>query len=183
MKILLHDPYGMKFTQDMKTWWEAHGHEVIYHRYYNPQLANEWADVIWFDTTDNNIASATNPSQALIADDANYQPWDMHEMDLRGKKVIVRPIDIEVWQGHFAAARWGLVDDVIFIAPHIRELMPIEQLPGLEEKTEFHTIPCGINLDRYKYAERGKGFDIAVISERWISKGTDLILQIALKLK
>ena len=81
----------------MKSWWEKQGHEVNYQRYYNPQLANEWADVIWFDTCDNNIASATNPGQALLADDANYRPWDLHDMDLTGKKVIVRPIDIEVW--------------------------------------------------------------------------------------
>jgi glycosyltransferase involved in cell wall biosynthesis len=73
---------------------------------------------------------------------------------------------------------------VIFIADHIRELMPPEQLNLINlEKTQFHTIPCGIDLNRYKFNIRQPGFDIAVISERWISKGTDLILQIALKLK
>jgi glycosyltransferase involved in cell wall biosynthesis len=183
MNILLHDPYGMKFTADMKEWWEKQGHEVEYQRYYNPKLANEWADVIWFDTTDNNIASATNPGSAIIADDANYQPWDLHEMDLTGKKVIVRPIDIEVWQGHQSAAHWDLVNDVIFIADHIREICPPETMPKLTGDTKFHTIPCGVNLDRYTFRERKPGFDIAVISEKWISKGTDLILQIALKLK
>lgn len=183
MKIVLHDPYGLKFTQDMKDWWESKGHEVEYQRYYNPQLANEWADVIWFDTADNNIASATNPGQAIIADDANYMPWDLHDMDLTGKKIIVRPIDIECWQGHQSAAKWDLVDDVIFIANHIREITPPETMPDLTEKTKFHTIPCGVNLDRYKFAERQPGFNIAVVSEKWSSKGTHEILQIALKLK
>lgn len=183
MRILLHDPYGLKFTQDMKDWWERQGHEVQYQRYYNPQLANEWADLIWFDTCDNNIASATNPGQAILADDANYMPWDLHEMDLTNKKVIVRPIDIEVWQGHQMAAYWDVVDDVIFIADHIREVANTDAFPNITEKTRFHTIHCGVDLDRYKFAERGHGKDIAIVSEKWSSKGTHEILQVLLKLK
>lgn len=183
MNILLHDPYGLKFCQDMKDWWESKGHKVEYQRYYNPQLANEWADVIWFDTCDNNIASATNPGSAIIDDDANYMPWDLHQMDLTNKKVIVRPIDIEVWQGHQAAAKWDVVDDVIFIADHIRKVADTDAFPSLTDKTKFYTIPCGVNLNRYSFAERKPGFDIAVVSEKWSSKGTHEILQVALKLK
>lgn len=183
MNILLHDPYGLKFTQGMKDWWEAHGHNVEYQRYYNPQLAHEWADVIWFDTADNNITSATNPGAAILDDNANYMPWDLHQMDLSNKKVIVRPIDIEIWQGHQAAAIWDVVDDVIFIADHIRQVAEVENFPGLRPETGIHTIPCAVDLDKWTFKERGPGFDIAVVSEKWSSKGTHEILQIALKLK
>lgn len=181
-KIVLYDPYGGKFTSGMQKWWSEHGHEVRYSQYYDPALV-DWADVLWFDTTDNNIASATNPSQAILADDANYKPWALSEHDLTGKKVIVRPIDIEVWQGHQMAANWSAVSDVIFIAPHIRALVDIDALPGTHEDMKVHTVPHSIDLDRYHFAERGHGFDIAVISERWMSKGADYILQIALKLQ
>lgn len=180
-KILLHDPYGMKFTQDMKEYWESQGHEVEYQRYYNPKLANEWADIIWFDTMDNNIASATNPSAAILDDNANYVPWDLHEMDLTNKKVIVRGIDIEVWQGHWANAKWDVVDDLIFIAPHIRNLVDLDTLPDYKG-LNVHTIPCGVNLDRFTFAERQPGFDVAIVSEKWNSKGTHLLLQVILKL-
>ncbi len=183
MKILLHDPYGLKFCDGMKKWWEQQGHEVQYQRYYNPQLANEWADVIWFDTCDNNIASATNPSQAIMADDANYMPWDLHDMDLSNKKVIVRAIDIEVWQNHQGAAKWGPVDDLIFIAPHIRNLIDPDALDGTHENLKIHTVPCAVDLDKFTFAERGPGKDIAIISEKWSSKGTHEILQVLLKLK
>lgn len=182
-KICLFDPYSKKFTQDMIDWWETHGHEVKYQQYYNPQLVNEWADVVFFHTADNNIASATNPGQALLADDANYMPWDMADMDLTNKHIIVQPIDIECWQGHQSSAKWGLVDDVIFIADHIRKICPPETMPGLRPETRIHTIQFGVNLDRYTFAERGPGFDIAVVSEKWSSKGTHEILQVALKLK
>lgn len=182
-KIAIFDPYLRKFTGDMERALIKEGHEVRMDRYYNPEWVNEWADIIWFDTCDNNLASATNPSHAILDDNANYQPWDMHEMDMASKQVIVRPIDIEVWQGHQNAAIWDLVDDVIFIAPHIRELAMGSGLPGLRPIANIHTIPCGIDRDRYKFRRHEPGFNIAVISEKWTSKGTDLILQIALKLR
>lgn len=182
-KIAIFDPYLRKFTGDMEQALIAEGHEVRMDRYYNPQWVNEWADIIWFDTCDNNLASATNPSQAILADDANYQPWDMHDMDLTGKKIIVRPIDIEVWQGHQSAAIWDLVNEVIFIAPHIRDLFMNSALQGWGPHIDLHDITCGVDLNRYKYAPRGPGKNIAIISEKWTSKGTDLILQIALKMR
>jgi hypothetical protein len=181
MKIALFDPYLPKFTKDMTDWWTARGHEVQTNRYYNPALA-EWADVIWFDTCDNNLTSATNPGSAILDDEANYKPWDLHDMDLSNKKVICRPIDIEVWQGHWSASKWDVVDDIIFIAPHIRDIIDPNALPEYKG-AKIHTINCAVNLDRYKFAERGPGFDIAVVGERWMSKGADYILQIALKLK
>lgn len=178
MKIAIMDPYGGKFTTDMQNWWIAEGHEVRYSRYYDPSFV-EWADVIWFDTCDNNLHVATNPPK----DNPDFAGYDMHDMDLTGKRVIVRAIDIEVWMGHQANAIWDVVTDLIFIAPHIRDLVEIEALPGYHEDLRVHTILCAVNLDRWTFKERSPGFDIAVISERWISKGTDLILQVALKLK
>ena len=182
MRIVVYDPYAKKFTSDMILWWEQNGHEVQYSNYYNPKLV-AWADILYFFTCDNNLASATNPGQAILADDSNFRPWDLHDHNLTGKRVIVSPIDIEVWGGHQMAAKWDLVDDVICIAPHIQEELNIDALPGIGEKTKFHLIPFSVNLDRWTFKERKPGFDVAVVSERWVSKGTDLILQIALKLK
>jgi hypothetical protein len=82
---VLSDPYNGKFTTDMQNHWLASGHEVQRHTYYHPQLANEWADVIYFFTCDNNLLSATNPGSALLADDSNYHPWSLHQMDLTNK--------------------------------------------------------------------------------------------------
>lgn len=183
MKILLHDPYGGKFTTDMQEWWTNQGHEVERQTYYNPQLANEWADVIYFFTCDNNLLSATNPDQALLADDANYKPWSLHDMDLSNKKIIVHPVDIEVWLGHFAYDNmWDVVDDVIFPAPHIQKIMMADSRPQAGDFTQ-HVIPFGVNLDKWTFKEREKGFNIGVVAERWVSKGVDYVIQIALRLK
>ncbi len=182
MKIAIMDPYLYKFTEGMVAYWRSQGHEVTIDRYWNPQQA-EAADVVWFETCDNNLCSATNPGQAILGDINNYQPWDLHDMDLTNKKIIVRAIDIEVWQGHFAAAHWDVVNDLIFIAPHIRNLVEVDTLPLVKEGLKVHTVPCGVDLDKFTFAERGPGFDIAVVSEKWSSKGTHEILQVALKLK
>lgn len=182
-KIVLFDPYGGKFTSDMVSWWRTHGYEVKTDRYYDPKLI-DWADVIWLDTCDNNLKSATNPDEALIAEGMreNGVPWRLQDHDLTGKKVIVRPIDIEVWQGHHAGSVWAPVTDCIFIAPHIRDMMMADSRPQASEM-KIHTIPCGIDLKKWKYKERERGFNIAVVSEIWESKGSDIIPQISLKLK
>lgn len=182
MKIFLMDPYSLKFTRDMKEWWQSQGHEVMYQQYYNPELVL-WADVVWFDTCDNNLKSATKPGEAILSDDANFFPWDLHDMDLSQKQIIVRAIDIEVWHGHQTESRWDVVDDLIFIAPHIMNIADPTSLPERRDDLRVHVIPHSVNLDRWTWKDRQPGFEIAVVSERWVSKGVSEILQIALKLK
>lgn len=183
MKIAMFDPYVGKFTNDMVAWWEAHGHEVKRDTYYDPKLI-DWADVIWFDTCDNNLLSATNPSQALIDESKEVGvDWDIHNHNLQGKKVIVRPIDIEVWQGHHAYDRmWDVPTDVIFLAPHIQDIMMADSRPQ-QGSFKQHIIPCGVDLNRWTFKERTDGFNIGVVAERWVSKGVDYVIQIAAKLK
>ena len=182
MNILLFDPYLPKFTDGMQKWWTQQGHEVKAERYYNPSLV-DWADVIWFETTDNNILSATNPGAAILDDPNNYQPWAIQEHDLTGKRVVCRMIDIEVWQQHYMAVNWAPVTDIIFIAPHIRNLVEVDAMTGFYEGLKVHVIPCAVDLDKWTYREHKPGFNIAVVAERWASKGTSEILQIAYKLK
>lgn len=184
MKIALFDPYIPKFTEGMIEHWRAKGHEVRTDRYYDPE-AVAWADVVWFDTCDNNLKSATNPSEALIDDwqlEGKTVPWALQEQDLTGKKIIVRPIDIEVWLGHQDGSDWSVVTDCIFIAPHIRDLMMASEAAQKSDMT-LHTIPCAVDINKYSFREHKPGFNIGIVSEVWESKGVDYVLQIALKLK
>lgn len=185
MKIALFDPYNGKFTTDMCKWWESHGYEVKRETYYNPELVM-WADIVWFFTCDNNLLSATNPDQAL-KDEWKYSnrpgAWDMHEMDLSNKKVVVQPIDIEVWGGaHAHDNMWDVVTDCIFIAPHI-QTMALEDSRMQNHDMKITTIPFSVNLNKWTFKERESGFNIAVVAEIWESKGIDYVLQIAYKLK
>lgn len=184
MKIALFDPYGGKFTIDMQEWWKSHGHEVIFDRYYDPEKV-DWADVVWFDTCDNNLLSATNPSQALrdewLVDRRKETPWDLHEYDLTDKKVIVRPIDIEVWQGHHAYENmWDVVDDVIFLAPHIQDIFNADSRTQ-NRNFKQHVIPCGVDLNRWTLKKSSKQTNkVGIVAERWVSKGIDYAIQLAM---
>lgn len=179
----MFDPYLYKFTDGMIRWWLERGHEVKVDRYYDPKLI-DWADVIWFETCDNNLKSATNPDEALIAEGLrdNNTVWRLQDHDLTGKKVIVRPIDIEVWQGQHAGCVWSPVTDCIFIAPHIRDMMMADSRPQ-ESEMKIHTIPCAVDLDKFKFRTHKPGKHIAIVGEVWESKGVDLALQLMLKLK
>ncbi len=178
MKITLFDPYLRKFTDGFERHWLNQGHEVKMARYYDPELVR-WGDVIYFFTCDNNLKMATNPP----VDNPDFAGYDMHDMDLAGKRIVVQPIDIECWYGHHLECKWDLVDDVIFIADHILNMVDPWTLPGRREDMRVHTVQLGVDLDKWTFKERGPGFNVAIISEKWTSKGTDLLLQLMLKLK
>lgn len=182
-KLVLFDPYGGKFTTDMQEWLVAHDYEVKYERYYNPTLV-PWADIIYFYTCDNNLKVAMNPGEAILADwlKDGVHPVDMHDMNLTGKKIIVEPVDIEVWNGcHADAKLWDLVDDVVFLAPHIQKLMMSDSRPQ-QGHFKQHVIPCGVDLNKWTFREHTAGKKIAIVSEKWIIKGMQNILQIAYEL-
>lgn len=162
-KIIIFDPNCYKFTDDMVKYWQSLGHDVRRSIYYDPSLV-QWADVIWFETCDNNLIQATR--------DGEYG-WKLSDIDMTGKMVICRVIDIEVWTGLHRSVDWNYVDEVIFIAPHIRN----EVLKDVDIKSH-HLIPCGVNIDRFNF--NGKpGKNIAWVAERWHAKGVDLFLQYA----
>lgn len=177
-KIAIFDPYLRKFTGGIERWFQQQGHEVKMDRYYDPKLV-EWADVVWFDTCDNNLKSAMYPDKS----DPTQEGWDLHDMDLTGKRIICRIIDIEVWSGHNMNVDWSLITDIIYIAPHIMELVKNSPNWKPEYDSKCHFIPCGVNLEKFTFAEREPGFNIGIVSEIWSSKGTDYVLQIALKLR
>lgn len=176
MKIAIFDPYLPKFTDDMVFWWQQKGHEVRRERYYNPELTR-WADVVWFETCDNNFHTASTGQTG-----PDLQPdWAFKDLDLTGKKIIIRVIDIEAWYGHHMNGDWNYIDDVIFMAPHIKDLVE-RDIDFSVHNTRTHIVPCGVNLDRYTFTEKPMGKKIAWICEKWPTKGIDYALQIMAEL-
>lgn len=173
VKIAVFNPQMGRFLGEVVERWQQAGHEVREERYYNPENVI-WADSVLFFTTDNNIKSATDPGNAILDDKSNFFPWDMHDMDLTNKKIVVMPIDIEVWYGHHLGVKWDVVTDVIFIAPHIRDLM-IDALP---DTVKVHMLPLAVDTDRFNFVDKPIGKKIAWVCEKWPTKGIDYALQI-----
>lgn len=185
MKIAIFDSYAGKFTTGMQEWWEKQGNEVKRDTYYDPEKV-DWADVSFFHTCDNNLLSATNPDQALrdewLVERRKTIPWDLHEMDLSKKKIVVQPIDIEVWGGsHAHDNMWDVVDHCIFNCKHIRDMaMSDSRMQG--HKMTVDTVPMGVDMDKWTFKKRQPGKKVAIVSEKWIIKGMQNILQIAYEL-
>ena len=163
MKIVMFDPNCYKFTDDMINYWEAQGHETRKSLYYDPVLV-DWADVVWFETCDNNLYQATN---------GDNPEWKL--TNFKDKKVICRVIDIEVWSGLHKMVDWALVDETIFIAPHIRN----EVLKDVEVGSN-QIVYNGVNLEKFTMRkDPANTKKIAWVAERWYAKGVDLFLQYA----
>lgn len=177
MNIAVFDPYKGKFFQDVVNRWESEGHEVRYERYYNPDNV-QWADVVWFETCDNNFhVASTGDIHGEDQEAKDGKIWDMHKMDLSNKKVIVRVIDIEAWYGHHNGGDWNLITDVVFIAPHIRKVVEKDIDFGIFD-INIHEIPCGVNMNRFTASDKLDSKKIAWVCERWPTKGIDYMLQI-----
>lgn len=174
MKICLFDSNLYKFTNELMAKWREEGHEVQATLYYDPAMA-KWADVIWFDTCDNSLKVATTTDEA---------GWNLREFKRPDQKVIVRAIDIEIWAGHHMPIDWSLVDDVIFLAPHLQKKVTAD-LAGQNLRTgRQHLIPCGVDMNKFTFRkEPVNTHRIAWVAERWHAKGIDLMLQLAIKLK
>jgi hypothetical protein len=169
VKIAVFDPNVFKFTQGMIDSWVRDGHEVRQEVYYNPELVR-WADTVFFYTCDNNLNVASHGM-------SDHPDWAMDNMDLTGKKIIVRCIDIECWLGHHKNARWDLVTDVIFNTDHIRELVT-RDIDFAAKNVKVHQIQEGVDMDRFTFVDKPIGKKIAWVCEKWPTKGIDLALQI-----
>lgn len=159
MNIAVIDTNIRKFTRDMMEHWRAQGHEVNFrHTLHLPHI--EQADVLWFDCLDNNLVQATRKYPALIRD----------------KFVVVRAIDIDVWAGHFNNVDWLYVDELIFIADHVRAHFQSKASPPLH--VGIHTIPCGVSVEKFTLrADPTGNRNIAVVMRLNHGKGLDLLLQ------
>ena len=171
MKTALFDPNHYKFTNDIIRHFESLG-EIKHTLYYDPEMV-KWADTVWFETCDNNLAVATK---------GTINNETAETVGLKNKNVIVRIIDIEAWSGLHKNIDWQYVKHVIFIAEHIKRLVE-KDIDFATYGTKVHLIPCGVNLDNFFYREKPNTKRIAWVAHRWHAKGIDLILQLALKLQ
>ena len=103
----------------------------------------EWADVCWFEWCDE-VAIYGSKLKAA-----------------QRKKVICRLHSYEAFTEYPLQVEWENIDHVVFVAEHIREYL-LENVSNLKkEKTSI--IPNGIDLTKYAYKVRKRGFNIAYV--------------------
>ena len=118
-----------------------------------------WADIIWVEWA-NELAVAITHGLPLTVD----------------KRVICRLHSYEAFAPFLQQIKWERVDDLIFVAPHIRDYT-LQQVPGLDQKVKrIHVVPNGIDLQRFVPIERRPGKNLAFLGYINYKKGPMLLL-------
>lgn len=179
-KIGIADNCGLKFSKDIKEYWEKKGHEVRFERGASQFIA-QWADLYYFDWSDNNIHYIMNLYNGKDTDPQHFTPdWDPNKKP----KIVVRAIDWDVWIGHARSQELvNFVDQWICIAPHIERKLRAEAEYFPVSKLKL--IRPGVNLDRFTLkTKETDGYQIGmVLGDMWWYKnhmgGLDIFYELA----
>lgn len=114
-----------------------------------------WADICWFEWCDELIVYA---SKLEIA---------------KNKKIICRLHSYEAFGSTIYNVNWNNVDKVIFVAEHVRDNV-LSKVSISEEK--INIIYNGIDLKKFAFKPRKKGFNIAYVGYINFKKGPMLLL-------
>ena len=118
-----------------------------------------WADVVWIEWANELAIALTN-----------------HPTLLDGKHIICRLHSYEALAGFVQKVKWEKIDDLIFVAKHIKDIV-LQQDPSLPGKvTNILIIPNGVNLDKFVFRDRSKGKNLAYLGHINYKKGPMLLL-------
>jgi len=116
----------------------------------------EWSDFSWFEWCDSLLIEASRLPQTC--------------------RIICRLHRYEAFAGHPVHVDWGKVDTLILVAQHMKNALKMS-LPDIEDQVKIKIVYNGVNLGKYVYKERKKGFNIAYIGYINYRKNPSLLLQ------
>jgi glycosyltransferase involved in cell wall biosynthesis len=137
--------------------------KAIITQYDQIDSAMDWADICWFEWCDGLIVYG---SKLSLAED---------------KKIVCRLHRREVFENFIAHVAWEKVDRLIVVADHLKKLMT-RKVPRIENRVALTTIYNGVDLNRYSFKKKSKGFNLACICYIDGRKNPSLLLQIIKKL-
>lgn len=121
----------------------------------------QWADTVWLEWANEMAVGVTNSSL------------------LESKHVICRCHSYEVLSGYIKNIKWGQIDDLIFVAEHVRDIafQQISMMPNVSSKDfNVHVIPNGLDLEKFKFLHRENGPNLAFVGALSGKKGPMLLV-------
>ncbi len=97
-------------------------------------------------------------------------------------KNIVRLHRFEAYGDWPGQVRWENIDYLILVGNSWVKEALVKQVPDIEGRTKVVTVPNGVNLDKFRFAERQKGKNIACIGFLNIRKNPMFLMQCMQKL-
>jgi glycosyltransferase involved in cell wall biosynthesis/ubiquinone/menaquinone biosynthesis C-methylase UbiE/Flp pilus assembly protein TadD len=122
-----------------------------------------WADVCWFEWCD------------YLIDYASKLPV------AREKKIICRIHRYEVFTNNVTKVNWENVDKLIVVTEHLIKLIEMS-VPNIRSRVSIVAIQNGVDMNRYEFTERIKGYNIAYVGDIIYRKNPFLLIQIVEKL-
>lgn len=97
-------------------------------------------------------------------------------------KNIVRLHRFEAYNNWPSRVRWENIDMLITVGNSFVKDALVGQVPDIENRTRLVTVPNGINLDRFKFIDRGRGKNLACVGYLNMRKNPMFLLQCMQKL-
>ena len=156
-KIMIHDNAAFKFSGMIADHWKSKGHEVLMEMGANP-LVGATCDLVYIDFMDQNFYCYFN---GLNGDRSN-PPFPK-------KRIAVRAIDIDIWQGrHCDPQIYDYLDDLIVINKFYYEKVKKE---SQTDGSKIRLIYPGVDLEKFKFRKKERGYNIAVVTDNlWEAK-------------
>jgi len=123
------------------------------------------ADIIWLEWAN---AAAIIGTQILA--------------QLPKKRVLCRLHSYEVFIPEPQQILWEHVDDLIYVAPHIKKIAEQNFGSHIKKAKRTHILPNGIDLNRFKLNTKKPGKNVAFLGQVNFKKGPMLLMQAALAL-
>jgi glycosyltransferase involved in cell wall biosynthesis/Tfp pilus assembly protein PilF len=123
------------------------------------ESAVQWADIVWIEWANELTVSLTN-----------------HQTLLDGKYTICRLHSYEAFTNFIGKINWRKISNIIFVSDHIKNIV-LQNFPDiLDTVKNIHTIPNGINFNKFLFKERDTGYNLAFAAHISYKKGPMLLL-------
>jgi len=120
----------------------------------------KWADIVWLEWANELTINLTNHPEDILKD----------------KHTICRLHSYEAFEGFANNIIWNKINDLIFVADHIKNIV-VQQVPKLLQIVRgIHVIPNGIDMNRFSFKERSIGKNLAFVGSINHKKGPLLLL-------
>lgn len=159
---MIHDNASFKFSRMIAEYWQAKGHEILMEMGANPIIGGG-CDLVYTDFLDNNIYCYLNG------------PKGDRFPSYPKKRIAVRMIDIDIWQGrHCDPALWDYLDDAIVINKFYYDKVKKESnTPEEIVNKKLHLIYPGVDLNKFTFRKKERGYKIAmIVGNLWEAKST-----------
>ncbi len=109
--------------------------------------AYEWADIVWLEWGNELTIYVTN------------------NLNKENKKILCRTHSYEVFKDFPKQIDWSKIDKCVFVGTNILNQLVFLYPEVFDEiQNKIHIVPNGLNLNKFRFSIREKGFKIAVVA-------------------